>query len=321
MIDAMKTTAKRATSKIVLLFFLAFSACQTVQIPALPNLTTPEKMAWSTYAIATNKGLGTCVIVNRKDAGAPGGIVPVLVTCTHVLAAAPRGPYFLVLRMPVQGANPGIVMLRIDVSPNSEYAYVKHPRRDVAAMEIRLPPEIARLISIPSFISESTLAQQTAPHVGDEIFVLGFPKVFPGTEGAFPVFRGGRIASYSCGSQADLEKYLIHTNVYSGDSGGPVFAASSRGAPKLLGLVTERIGRKAGDVPLAVAIDATVIRETLALLPTNMVPRDGGSFNRQFASTVSTPTVKLVGSQDLLKKVVNAKWRAVSPIKSKREER
>ncbi len=318
----MKTTAKRATSKIVLLFSLAFSACQTVQIPALPKLTTSEKMAWSTYAIATNKGLGTCVIVNRKDTSAPGGTVPVLVTCTHVLAAAPHGPYFLVLRMPVEGANPGIVMLRIDVSPNSEHAYVKHPRRDVAAMEIRLPSEIARVISIPSFISESTLARQTAPHVGDEIFVLGFPKVFPGTEGAFPVFRGGRIASYSSGSQADLEKYLIHTNVYSGDSGGPVFAARSHGAPELLGLVTERIGPKTGEVPLAVAIDSTVIRETLALLPRNLGAPDAGPFDRRFASsTVSTPTVKLVGSQDLLKKVANAKWRAVSPIKSRREER
>ncbi len=39
----MKTTAKRATSKIVLLFSLVFSACQTVQIPALPKLTTSEK--------------------------------------------------------------------------------------------------------------------------------------------------------------------------------------------------------------------------------------------------------------------------------------
>jgi hypothetical protein len=322
MIDAMKTTATRATSKIVLLFFLAFSACQTVQIPALPNLTTSEKMAWSTYAIATNKGLGTCVIVNRKDTSAPGGTVPVLVTCAHVLAAAPRGPYFLVLRMPVQGANPEIVMLRIDVSPDSEHAYTKHPRRDVAAMEIRLPLEIARVISIPSFISESTLAQQTAPHVGDQIFVLGFPKVFPGTQGAFPVFRSGVIASYSSGSQADLEKYLVHTNVYSGDSGGPVFAARSRGAPELLGLVSERIGPKAGAVPLAVAIDASVIRETLALLPKNAMPQDNGAFDRRFgARTQPAAAVRLVGSKDLLKKVMSVKSRAEIPIKAEREGR
>jgi hypothetical protein len=321
MIDIMKTTANRAIPKIVLSVLLAFSACQTVQNSALPKLTTSEKMAWSTHAIATRKGLGTCVIVNRKDGTTPGGIVPVLVTCTHVLSAAPHGPYFLVLRMPVQGANPGIVMLRIDIPPNSERPYVKHPRRDVAAMKIRLPSEMARVIGIPSFISENTLARQSAPHVGDEIFVLGFPKVFPGTEGAFPVFRGGRIASYSCGSQADLEKYLIHTNVYSGDSGGPVFAASSRGAPKLLGLVTERIGRKAGEVPLAVAIDATVIRETLALLPRNMVPRAGGSFDRQSAASAgSAPSVRLVGSRDLLNKIINARWRAVTPIQPGREE-
>jgi hypothetical protein len=259
------------------------------------------------------------VIVNRKEASAPGGIVPVLVACTHVLSAAPRGPYFLVLRLPVQGANPGIAVLRIDIPPDGKHPYVKHPRRDVAAMEIQIPSEIARVISIPSFISESTLAQQSAPHVGDEIFLLGFPKVFPGTEGAFPVFRGGRIASYSPGSQADLEKYLIHTNVYSGDSGGPVFAARKHGAPKLLGLVTERIGPKTGEVPLAVAIDATVIRETLALLPRNL--GDAGSFDGQFASTGSAPAVKLVGSGDLLKKVINVKWRAVSPIQSGREER
>lgn len=315
----MKTTSK---GTIVLVFFLAFPAWQTIANPELPKLTTSEKMAWSTYAIATNKGLGTGVIVNREDRTAPGGIVPVLVTCRHVLAAAPRGPYFLILRMPVQGANPDIVMLRIDIPRNSERPYVKHPRCDIAAMEIRLPVEIAHIISIPSFISESMLARQTAPHVGDEILVLGFPKVFPGTQGAFPVFRGGRIASYSCGSQVDLEKYLIHTNVYSGDSGGPVFAARSRGGPALLGLISERIGPKAGAVPLAVAIDSTVIRETLALLPRNPVMPEAVPFERRLGSRTQPATaVKLAGSQDLLEKVINAKWRAVSPIKSKREER
>jgi hypothetical protein len=315
-------TSKRTIPKIALVFFLALPVCPTVANPELPKLTTPEKMAWSTYAIATEKGLGTCVIVNREDPSAPGGIVPVLVTCTHVLAAAPSGPYFLVLRMPVQGANPAIAMLRIDVPTNSAHPFVAHPRHDVAAMEIRLPAEVARIISIPSFISESTLARQSAPHVGDQILVLGFPKVFPGTEGAFPVFRTGAIASYSSGSQTNLEKYLIHTNVYSGDSGGPVFAARSRGAPELLGLISERIGPKAGEVPLAVAIDATVIRETLALLPKNRIMPDAGPFDRRLGSRASSgPTVKLVGSRDLLKKVVNARWRPDTSTKPEREKR
>jgi S1-C subfamily serine protease len=318
----MKMTAERTMSRMALVFFLAFSASQTIANPAPSNLTTSEKMAWSTYAIATEKGLGTGVIVNRQDPGAARGIVPVLVTCKHVLAAAPRGPYFLVLRMPVHGANPEIVMLRIDVPPDSEHPYVAHPRHDIAAMEIRLPPDVARIISIPSFISESTLARQTAPHVGDQIFVLGFPKVFPGTEGAFPIFRNGTIASYSSGSQTDLEKYLIHTNVYSGDSGGPVFAAHGRGTPALLGLVSERIGPRAGEVPLAVAIDSSVIRETLALLPRSRIMPEAVPFDRRLGSRAEpAAAVKLVGSQDLLKRVGNPKWRASIGIKPEREKR
>jgi hypothetical protein len=114
---------------------------------------------------------------------------------------------------------------------------------------------------------------------------------------------------------------LVHTNVYSGDSGGPVFAARSRGAPTLLGLVSERIGPKTGEVPLAVAIDSTVIRETLALLPRNQIVPDTGSFDRRLGSSpTSTPTVKLVGSQDLLKKVINARWRADMPTNPEREK-
>ena len=206
--------------------------------------------------------------------------------------------------------------------PDSVHPYVAHPRRDIAAMEIRLPPDVARIISIPSFISESTLARQSVPHVGDQILVLGFPKVFPGTEGGFPIFRTGTIASYSSGSQTDLEKYLIHTNVYSGDSGGPVFAARSRGAPVLLGLVSERIGPKADEVPLAVAIDSTVIRETLALLPRNPVMPEAVPFDRRLSSRANpSATVKLVGSQDLLKKVGNPKWCIVILSKSQRKGR
>jgi hypothetical protein len=122
--------------------------------------------------------------------------------------------------------------------------------------------------------------------------LLGFPKVFPGTEGGFPVFRSGRIASYSCGSQADLEQYLVNANVYSGDSGGPVFAVRKHGAPQPLGLACQRIGPKAGVVPLAVVIDATVIRQTLALLPRSSIPQAPAaeSFGRQFATrTDSSP--------------------------------
>ena len=102
--------------------------------------------------------------------------------------------------------------------------------------------------------------------IGDDVMVLGFPQVFPGTKGGFPVLRAGRIASYAAGPRNEWDKFLLNTNVYPGDSGGPVFSAHRRGRLHLIGMIAERIGPRGGSVPLAVAIDARIIRETLALL-------------------------------------------------------
>jgi V8-like Glu-specific endopeptidase len=224
-------------------------------------------MEWSTYAIGTTKGMATCVIVNRRDVNAPSGAVPVLVTSAHVLSVAPHGPYFLAARIPKSGASPDIAILEFQIPSDRQPAYVKHPRHDVAAIALRIPSDIAKEISLPSFLNESAIATRgTEPHIGEEISVLGFPRVFPGTEGGFAVLRGGKIASYSAGPAVSREKFLVNANVYAGDSGGPVFAASERRTPKLIGLLTERIGPKSGAVPLAVAVNATVIRETLELL-------------------------------------------------------
>lgn len=299
-----RSRARHITAKIILsgLAGVALSACA---ITGSPRLTRSEKMAWSTYALATEKGLGACVIVNCKDANAPHGISPVLVTCAHVLEAAPRGPYFLVVRAAVNGANPDIAVLRIDIPPDCKRPFIKHPEYDIAVMKIDIPPEMANMIDLRSFLSETTLRRQSTAHVGDEILVLGFPKVFPGTSGAFPVFRSGRIASYSTGSEADHAKYLIHSSVYSGDSGGPVFAEHGFGGPALLGLISERIGPKIPRVPLAVVIDVSVIRETLAL-------RGQGSQSTRLGSLGSAvgpaggpgPTVKAIGPPELLKKVL-----------------
>ncbi len=276
-------------------------------VNAVGGLASSEKMAWSTYAVATSKGLGTGVIVNCRDSNARGGISPVLVTCAHVLQSAPRGPYFLVVRKPVAGANPDIALLRIDIPRECEHPFIKHPRYDVAAMRIDLPPEISRFISLQSFLNERTIGRQGAAHVGDEIFILGFPKIFPGTLGGFPVFRSGRIASYSPGSTAERMKFLVHSDIYSGDSGGPVFAEHNWGGPKLLGLITERVGPKSRQVPLAIAIDASAVRETLAQLRASESPHQIQPSSRQPASIrTSSPRVKVLGSPELLEQLLNA---------------
>lgn len=230
------------------------------------RLTSAEKMIWSTYALATPRGMASCVIVNRPDPQAPNGVVPVIVTSAHVLSAAPHGPFYLIIREPRAGQNPTVGILQFQAPDPADRPFFQHPRLDVAALELRIPPEFSSDVSLVSFIDEKDIgAKSHEPHAGDEISVLGFPRIFAGTEGAFPVLRGGRIASYSPGSVSDHEKFLVHTNVYGGDSGGPVFSGRRHGKPRLVGLVTERIGKKGESVPLAVVVNASAIRETLQL--------------------------------------------------------
>ena len=252
----------RTLRRSALVFFLLLiSGCASFE-GTTGQLTPTEKMVWSTYAIGTQKGLATCVVVNRS-----GNFFPVLITSAHVLSVAPHGPFFIAARTPAAGGNPSVALLEFQPSFSAEPAYVRHPDYDVAAIEVPIPPEIAAQLALPSFINEKEIgARADAPHVGDDVSVLGFPQVFPGTTGAFPVLRAGRIASYSAGPQSDWDKFLINTSVYPGDSGAPVFAARRRGRPHLIGMVAERIGPRGGVVPLAVAIDARVIRETLQLL-------------------------------------------------------
>lgn len=273
-------------------------------------------MVWSTYAVATSKGLATCIAVNTRNPSAPHEIVPVLVTSAHVLSTAPHGPFYVVMRIPDSRGNPKAAILELNLPPTAEPIYVKHPRHDVAAFALRIPPELAGTVRLRSFINENAIAHRgSEAHVGDEISLLGFPRVFPGTEGGFAVLRDGKIASYATGPPRDREKFLVNTNVYAGDSGGPVFKGRRLGTPKVVGLVIERIGEKIGSVPLAVAVNATVIRETLQLLKRRETMSAARTPIGGFASSTHRPsTVKLIGPPASFTKAARANPPVTIPV-------
>jgi hypothetical protein len=309
---------RSALKFLVLSVAVGLCGCAGLGNQSADHLTPPEQMMWSTYAIGTPKGMATCVIINRKDPSGYHGIVPVLVTATHVLAAAPHGPYFLAIRTPKPGKNPEVSILQFEPPLSGKITYMKLPQQDVAALELRIPEEMANTIDLSSFVDEDSIARSgNEARAGDAVAVLGFPRVFPGTAGGFPVLRGGTIASYSPGGPGDRDKFLVHTNVYSGDSGAPVFAAGRRGRrPTLVGLMVERIGKKTSEVPLAVAVDAAVIRETLELL----AQHDRGlaettpAGHRFVSNGRSDSSVKLAGPRGMFFKVVRGKRPAALPI-------
>ena len=120
-------------------------------------------MVWSTYAIGTRHGLGTCVVVKRTDSGAR-NVFPVLITSAHLLSVAPHGPFFIAARLPGDNGRSSVALLEFEPSPTAEPAYVRHPVYDVAAIELPLPPEIATQLVFPSFVSETAIGTASDAH-------------------------------------------------------------------------------------------------------------------------------------------------------------
>jgi hypothetical protein len=48
---------------------LLLSNCAFISFDGDESLTPAEKMMWSTYAVATRRGVASCLVVNRKDPG------------------------------------------------------------------------------------------------------------------------------------------------------------------------------------------------------------------------------------------------------------
>lgn len=248
----------------VLLAALCFTGCAG---PGSRRLNAVERMMWSTYPLASRKGMGTGFIVACRDGRAPGGMVPVVVTSVHVLETVGRGPLMLGVRVPDPQGEPQVAVLQFQPQRGRQRFYARHPHQDLAAFALQLPGDFADLAAIQSFLDERSLARRAGTlRAGAEVFFLGFPEVLPGTAGAFPILRTGRVASYPIGSSAADGLFVVNADVYPGDSGGPVFTAGRGGRPELVGMIIRRIGTDAKQFShLAIAVDASAIRETLAL--------------------------------------------------------
>lgn len=234
------------------------------------RMNVSEKMMWSTYPLATLKGAATGFVINHRDPGAPGGKIPVVFTSVHVLETMGKGPLIIGFRIP-DAAGAARVALLAFIPPKTtskKKFYVRHPDFDIAAFALHIPAEIAARADVPSCLNENSLSRDgKALHVGEEVSFLGYPEVLPGTDGAFPLLRSGRVASYPLGTSQAYGRFLINSDVYPGDSGAPVFINNTGTRPELVGMIIQRVSPKASDFShFAVAVDADVIRETLALV-------------------------------------------------------
>lgn len=233
------------------------------------HMNVSEKMMWSTYPLATQKGAATGFVINRKDARAPGGVLPVVFTSAHVLETVGRGPLIIGIRKLDENGEIQAALLAFNPpgARGKERFYVRHPQHDLAAFALHLPEEVAERAQMSSCVDQRMLAHDGKRlRSGVEVSFLGYPEVLPGTEGGFPVLRSGRVASYPVGTSQAHGRFLINADVYPGDSGAPVFVTQG-GRPRLVGMISQRISPEERQFShLAVAVDANVIRETMDLL-------------------------------------------------------
>ena len=229
------------------------------------GLKPAETVILSTYPLASSKAFGTGFLMAMKDRRAPGGVVPVMVTSTHLVRTAGGGAIYMPLRGFDAQGNLSAAILQVVPARRGMPFYVRHPILDVAAFKVRFP-ERMRVPLLLTLLEEKNLESRREPRAGEDVIFVGFPEGQGTSLGMFPVLRSGRVASLDQ-SLLSLRSFLINGDVYPGDSGAPVFRATQSGQPSVVGMVTERLsfGRRS-PFPLALAVDARAIRETLRLL-------------------------------------------------------
>lgn len=247
---------------LFLLVPLSSNGCATLR---KGGLKPAETMILSTYPLASDTAFGTGFLMAMKDRSAPGGVVPVMVTSTHLVQTASRGAIYMPLRGFDANRNLSVAVLEVAPAKKGLPFYVRHPLLDVAAFKVRFPQYLPTPLLL-TLLEEKNLQSKNEPRAGEELNFVGFPEGQGTSLGMFPVLRAGRVASFDQ-SLLGLRSFLIDGNVYPGDSGAPVFRASQTGSPSVVGMVIERLGLgRRNPFPLALAVDARAIRETLRLL-------------------------------------------------------
>jgi hypothetical protein len=165
--------------------------------------------------------------------------------------------------------------------------WTKHPTEDVAVIGL-VPPKNADLPSLATeLLATDDQLRKNKIHPGDKLTYLGYPVNLEASKGGFPLLRDGPIASFPLLPTAKTKTFLISTNAFEEDSGGPVYlvrpgrANPDRDETRLIvGLVSghhclfeedrsfgppERI-RKSHRLGFATVVHASLIRETIDLL-------------------------------------------------------
>jgi hypothetical protein len=277
-----------------------FVVLTTFLIAATPGQSQQKKpgaldfhtaVMMSTLRIEGKNSLGTVFIVGRPHPTEQKKLRYTLVTAAHVLKDIKSDFAILHLRRQLEDGRWQTMPTPIQIREGAKRLWVEHGQADVAAMYIGVPEQAIVSVIPLSILAEDDLLAKYQIHPGDLLDCLGYPLGVQSSEGGFPVLRSGKIASYPLLPTKNTKTFLLDFRVFPGNSGGPVYISFTGeriygGAINMgtafnfvMGLVSEEIrvteklkqlySVREEQTPLGLAkiIHASLIRETIALLP------------------------------------------------------
>lgn len=176
--------------------------------------------------------------------------------------------------------TPRPLPIRDDIYP----LWVRHPERDVAVIEVEVPPAFAQSAIPLAWLADAETFETYDVGPGDEMMALGFPRGLSSNRAGFPILRSGRIASYPLSPVSAFPTFLIDFTIFPGNSGGPVFMTEDarRGdgteetdRPFVAGVITQVVELNDERLEIGIVTHAVFVRETIALL--DQAPVTGAS--------------------------------------------
>ena len=187
----------------------------------------------STFKLFHADSTGTCFLVQRES---PDKNLYV-VTAAHVLERMKGNTAIVVLRKQLSDGSyqrhDHTVTIRRDDKP----LWHRHATEDAAVLRLTDPPPFP-VGSLPlSAIADERSVSAAKLHICSPLYLLTYPQRFEANKAGFAVARQSIIASYPFLPISKYSTYFADFTTFSGDSGGPVFIASTPDQPLVVGMV------------------------------------------------------------------------------------
>ena len=207
-----------------------------------------------------------------------------LITAAHVLEKAEGDEITVGFRRQEADGGYSRLPVTLKVRDNGKPLWSKHPKHDVAAIEIESPQGVEpHRLTVEHL---ATAADLKTVEPGELVHCLTYPHapVFEPNQPGFPVIRLGCLASYPLFPIEKQPTFLVDYNAFEGDSGGPVIwkrkdQAGGKATIKILGLVQgQHLFNQRYELPyesgefrkllgLGIVLNALAIHETISQLP------------------------------------------------------